>query len=157
MDIKIIKLSDSNNDIFNKICEWHYNWWGKRDNRSMEEVVCGLKHSLCEDRIPQTFVAMLGNIPVGTYQFSMSDDLDHRPDIYPWLINVFVDEEYRHKGICREMMNSVKKNAKEIGVKELFLYTKHVGLYEKSGWEFIEEIQTFREISSIERLYRMDI
>lgn len=26
--MKVIRLEDKNNDIFNKICEWNYNWWG---------------------------------------------------------------------------------------------------------------------------------
>ena len=148
MDIKIIKLLDVNNDIFNKVCEWHYNWWGKRDNYSKEEVICYLEHSLCKNRIPQTFVALIDSIPVGTYQLSMSDDLDHRPDIYPWLANVYVDEQYRGKGICRELMNSVQKNANQINIKELFLYTKHFGLYEKFGWEYVEEINLFKRKSN---------
>lgn len=91
------------------------------------------------------------------YQISMSDDLDSRPDIYPWLINVYVDEKFRGKNVCRALMNTVNENAKKSGLKELFLYTKHIGLYEKFGWEFIEEVNTFRNDSPVERLYKLKI
>lgn len=157
MEIKIIKLVDKDNNIFDLVCNWQYNWWGKRDNYTIEQVISYMEHSLFENRIPQTFVALLDNIPVGMYQFSMSEDLDHRPDIFPWLVNVFVEEEYRGKGICRQLMLSVEKHAKDINIKELFLYTKHIGLYEKFGWTFVEEVKTFRESSPIERLYKLEI
>lgn len=157
MEIEIIKLIEKNNDIFNKICNWQYNWWGKRDNNTIEEVVCYMEHSLFENKIPQTFVALYNNTPVGMYQISMSDDLQSRPDIYPWLVNVFVDENYRNIGICKKLMQSVKENAKSLNLCELFLYTRHKGLYEKFGWQFIEEVNTYRESSPIERLYRLKI
>lgn len=157
--MKIIRLEDNNNDIFNKICEWNYNWWGVRNNNSIEEVKCYLKHSLCKDnRLPQTFIALINDEPVGMYQISMSDDLvESRPDIYPWLVNVYVDEKRRGNGICRQLMNTVKENAKNTGLNELYLYTKHVGLYEKFGWKFVEEVNTFKADSPIERLYKLDI
>lgn len=155
--MEIIKLENSNNDIFDKICEWNYNWWGIRNNDSFEAVKCYLEHSLCKDRLPQTYVALIDNQPVGMYQISMSDDLETRPDIYPWLVNVYVDENFRGKGICKEMMNTVYENAKKMNLTELFLYTKHIGLYEKFGWKFIEEVKTFRNDSPIERLYKLKI
>lgn len=155
--MEIIKLENSNNDIFDKICEWNYNWWGIRNNDSFEAVKCYLEHSLCKDRLPQTYVALIDNQPVGMYQISMSDDLETRPDIYPWLVNVYVDENFRGKGICKEMMNTVSENAKKMNLTELFLYTKHIGLYEKFGWKFIQEVKTFRNDSPIERLYKLKI
>ena len=102
--MEIIRFEASDNDMFRKICEWNYNWWGVRDNKSFEEVECNLKHCLCNgNRLPQTFVAITNGVPIGMYQLSMSDDLDSRPDIYPWLINVYVDEKYRGKNVCREL------------------------------------------------------
>lgn len=77
-----------------------YNWWGIRDGKSYEEVRCNLEHSLNKDRLPQTYVALIDEEPAGMYQFAMFDDLDTRPDIYPWLINVYVDEKYRGKNVC---------------------------------------------------------
>jgi GNAT superfamily N-acetyltransferase len=155
--MEIIRLEDSDHYIFDKICEWNYNWWGVRNNDSFEKVKCNLEHSLCTERLPQTYVAIIDNEPAGMYQLSMSDDLDSRPDIYPWLINVYVDEKFRGKNVCKELMNTVKENAKKADLTELFLYTKHIGLYEKYGWEVVEEVRTFKEDSPIERLYRLEI
>ncbi|MFY3790176.1 GNAT family N-acetyltransferase [Ureibacillus sp. MALMAid1270] len=155
--MKIIRLEDDQNFIFEKICEWNYHWWGIRNGMSYEELRCNLQHSLNTVRLPQTYVALIGEEPAGMYQLSMSEDLNSRPDLYPWLINVYVDEKIRGKNVCRELMNTVNENAKKANLNELFLYTKHVGLYEKFGWEFVEEVKTFREESPIERLYRLEI
>lgn len=155
--MEIIRLENSNNYIFDKICEWNYNWWGIRDNLSYEEVRCELEHSLNNKRLPQTFVMLIDSKPVGMYQLSMCDDLNSRPDIYPWLIDVYVDEDYRGRGICRKLMETVYENAKKANLDELYLYTKHIGLYEKFGWKFIEEVKTFRKDSPIERLYKLEI
>ena len=154
--MKIIKLTDSNNPIFEKVVEWNYNWWGKTNGKSEEEVRLFLENSLMATRLPQTFVAISDGKPLGMYQLSMHDDLFARPDIYPWLINVYVDEEARGRGICAEMMKTVADNARAAELSELYLYTKHVGLYEKYGWEFIEYVKTFDENSPIERLYKLN-
>ena len=127
------------------------------NNESIEEIKCTFEHSLCKNKLPQTFVALIDGEPAGMYQLSMSDDLNSRPDLYPWLINVYVDEKFRGRNVARELMNTVKENAKELGLTELYLYTKHVGLYEKFGWKFIEEVKTFKDDSPVERLYKLEI
>ena len=155
--MEIIKLEESNNLFFDKICDWYYNWLGKKNNESIEEIKCTFEHSLCKNKLPQTFVALIDGEPAGMYQLSMSDDLNSRPDLYPWLINVYVDEKFRGRNVARELMNTVKENAKKLGLTELYLYTKHIGLYEKFGWKFIEEVKTFKDDSPVERLYKLEI
>ncbi len=85
------------------------------------------------------------------------DDVDSRPDIYPWMISVFVDKNYRGKGVFRAMMESVKNNARKAGLKCLYLYTSYTGLYEKFGWKFVEPINTYRRNSPVERLYVLEL
>lgn len=155
--MNIIKLQDSKNTVFEKIVEWNYNWWGIPEGKSVDEVRCIMEHSLNVERLPQTFVAVLDGEAVGMYQISMHDDLSSRPDIYPWLINVYVDEKFRGRNICRQMMATVKNNAKSANLTELYLYTSHIGLYEKFGWKFVEEVKTFKEKSPIERLYKLSL
>ena len=156
--MRIIRLEDSNNQIFDKICKWNYNWWGIEKKYTFEQVKTYFEHSLCtQKKLPQTSAALIEDEPVGMYQICMTDDLYSRPDLYPWLVNVYVDEKYRGNDICKELMSTVKENAKKIGLTELYLYTKHVGLYEKFGWEFIENVNTFKKDSPIERLYKLNI
>lgn len=156
--MQIIRLENSNNEYFAKLCEWNYNWWGVQNNSSYEEVKTTLEHSLCVgDRLPQTYITLIDDKVVGMYQISMCEDLYCRPDLYPWLINVYVDEKHRGKGVFNALIKTVPINAKKLGIKELYLYTKHIGLYEKHGWNFVQEERTFKENSPIERIYKLDI
>lgn len=150
--IKILKLTNENNKYFNVICDWMYDWWGKADGWSIEKVREYMKNSMCVDRIPQTFIALYNDEVVGMYQLSMND-LDIRPDIYPWLINVYVEYKYRGNGICKKMVEHCINEAKKLNLENLYLYTKHIGLYEKYGFEFIKGINTFKVESQLERLY----
>ena len=51
--------------------------------------------------------------------------------------------------------HSVKEMAVKAGLKELYLFTIHDNLYEKFGWTFVQEIDTFLE-PRIRRLYHLD-
>ena len=129
-------------------------WWGKAENYSYEAVYSYMSHSLQGKRLPQTYGLFLDETLIGMYQFTM-EDLFSRPDIYPWLANVYIDKAYRAYGYGRVLLNSVKKTAEKAGLKELYLFTTHEGLYEKFGWDFIQEIDTFLEPRT-QRLYRLD-
>lgn len=127
-EMEIIRLESKNTIAFQKICDWYYEWIGMRNGQSRELIQATMSHSLCTgNRMPQTFIAMLDDQPAGMYQIAISDDLESRPDIYPWLINVYVDKNYRGRGVFRAMMQTVRDNAKKIGLDELYLYTKHIG------------------------------
>ena len=155
-NFKIIKLIDKNSPYLPKLIEWQNNWWGKRDGYIKDEVICFMENMLGDARIPQTYIAIVDDEVVGCYQFEMCD-LAIRPDIYPWLANVYIDKNHRGKGYCRQLMESVKENARKTGLHELYLYTEHQGLYEKFGWTLIEKIDTFTKTPRLQSLYRLEI
>ena len=81
-----------------------------------------------------------------------------RPDIYPWLANVYIDKRYRNKGYGRKMLETVKEASKDIkDYKEIFLWTEFKGFYEKFGWTFISDIDTYSEEYRIQRLYKLSL
>lgn len=56
------------------------------------------------------------------------------------------------------MMESIRKNAAiSLAYDEVYLFTKHIGLYEKFGWEFVKEIDTHMEMDGIARLYKLPL
>ena len=157
MDLEIRKITDIDSDTLNKITEWMYHWWGKEDGYTLEAVKCRMKHSIQKERLPQTYGLFLDNEMIGMYQFTL-EDLFVRPDIYPWLACVYIDGNYRNKGYGKILLESVKSMAQEnLKSDEIYLYTKHVGLYEKFGWEFVSEINRFKKEAITERLYRLSL
>ncbi|MBQ1821375.1 MAG: GNAT family N-acetyltransferase [Clostridia bacterium] len=139
-----------------KLTEWMYAWWGEREGYTREAVKDSLLHSLNRDRLPMTFGLYRKGMLIGMFQFTNSD-LFVRPDLTPWLANVYLDPAFRGKGFGRYMLSTVKDRAKaHLRAGELFLFTKHIGLYEKFGWIFREEIDTHLE-PRIQRLYRLPL
>lgn len=156
MEPVIKKITELDDDELNKITEWMFDWWGKNEDYSYEAVKCYIEHGLQEHRLPQTYGMYLDDSLIGIYQFRL-DDLFVRPDLYPWLANVYIDQRYRHLGYGHKLMESIKVNAKQLNCNELYLYTKHTGLYERYGWEYVTEIDTYLPQDRIQRLYRLSI
>lgn len=154
--VEVKKITNIDSENFKIITDWMYNWWGKTDGDTLEEVECFVMHTMQNDRIPQTYGIFLNNKIIGMYQF-LHNDLKIRPDIYPWLADVYIDEKYRQKGFARIMLETVKNSMKDLNLKEIYLYTEYVGFYEKLGWDFVSEIDTYKKKSRIQRLYKMKL
>lgn len=151
---QITKLDEENLDIMTK---WMFDWCGIKDGYTLESVKCYLQSSFQKKRFPQTYGLFLDGKIIGMFEFTLSD-LSARPDIYPWLANVYVDKEMRGKGFGRELLSRVKEVAKKnLSVDELFLYTSHDGLYEKFGWKLVSKIDTHHENPRIQKLYKLDL
>jgi GNAT superfamily N-acetyltransferase len=138
-----------------QITDWMYDWWGKAEDYSREAVRTCMAHSLQQQRLPQTYGLFWEDKLVGMYQFVMGD-LFPRPDLYPWLANLYVDPACRGAGLGRFLIESVRDHAAKAGLKELYLFTTHSGLYEKFGWTFVQEIDTFLE-PRMQRLYKTEL
>ena len=157
MNIEIKKIIEIDDKILKIATDWMYNWWGIEENYSYEEVKCYMKYSFNDKKLPQTYGIFLGDKIIGMYQFTYRD-LFLRPDIYPWLANLYIDQKYRGIGYGNILIESVKKNAsKNLECDEIYLYTNHCGLYEKYGWKFISEVDTFEMNSKREKLYKLEI
>lgn len=156
MDIPIFKkITYANEHTMEKMTRWMYDWWGRDEGLLREAVKCFVEHSMKDDRLPQTYGLFLDGELIGMYQF-VYDDLMARPDVYPWLANVYIDEDHRGRGFGRLLMENIKNTALEnTAFDTLYLYTEHSGLYEKFGWEFVENIDTFIEGKRIQRLYAL--
>jgi|GEM_PF-4574776 len=64
-EMEIIRLESKNTIAFQKICDWYYEWIGKKNGQSRELVEATMSHSLCTgNRLPQTFIAMLNGIKI---------------------------------------------------------------------------------------------
>ena len=154
MDIKVKKILSLTDEELDKITSWMYSWWGEREGYTPEAIREYYIHSLNDTRLPLTYGLYEGDLLIGTYQITVSD-LFVRPDIYPWLANVYISPDKRAKGYGRFLLESVKENITELPFDEIYLFTTHENLYEKYGWEYIGQIRTFLPGNDIQRLYRM--
>lgn len=154
--LEVNKITNLNERNLNIVVKWLYDWWGKIEGYSYEELICYVLSSLQDNKLPKTYGVFDGDTIIGIYQFTYSD-LDSRPDLYPWLANVYVDEKYRKKGIGSLLIQSAIENIGKEGFKELYLYTSYNSFYEKYGFKLTENIDTFKCEPRIQRLYKYEV
>ena len=158
MNIIIEQLTDTKSPHFRTVLDWNDDWWGHPRNRSREYVEEFMKNMLCVDKIAQTYIALNDGECVGSYQLCMFDYVC-RPDLYPWLINVYVAEKHRGKGICSALMSHAKETLKKLNQSKCYLYTRHEGLYEKYDWKNIGKVKMWEKFGrpEYEYLYKLKI
>ena len=152
--MEIIKVSKNDEELIEQIAFWIHEEWGINEGESLDLNRAYVKSSLCENKIPQTFALMEDEKIIGTFQIGLSD-CDAKQDIYPWLRNVFIEEKNRGKGYLNEIIKFLKNQMRVLNINEIYLFTEHKDLYEKYGFDFIEEFDTFIEGKRIQRLYRL--
>ena len=89
---------------------------------------------------PQTFVLLVDHQPVGTASLTVRD-LEERPDLTPWLADVFVIPEARGRGYVRDLLLTFDKACVASGIATAWLYTNTAErIYAKAGWQPVETI-----------------
>lgn len=112
--------------------EWFHDHWGVPKEAYLECMDAYLRGEteygwyLCLD--DDSIVGGLGVI---------ENDFHDRKDLKPNVCAVWIDEEYRGRGIAGKLLDLVVEDMRSKGVTPLYLVSDHVGFYERYGWEFL--------------------
>lgn len=137
--VKIDHLSNHKEHI-DTISKWLCKEWETHDNIEFFKSI--LNHSLIKTSLPQTFIALNDGKPVGTIALWRCDMVS-RQDLFPWLSAFYVIPNYRNKGIGKRLQSYLLSYTKDLGYKEIYLYTDLENYYEKTGWEYIDRGITY--------------
>ena len=148
--LRIEHLVD-NMEHFDKVVDWIWGEWGKPNNYEYWKM--WISSSTNKVDVPQTYVAFLDNKLVGTFSIWRCD-LQSRQDLFPWFAGLYIDKEYRNRGIGKQLQFYGIKKAYELGYKTLFMFTELSNYYEKTGWEYIGN--AFDEEGKVIRLYTIE-
>lgn len=154
--ISFRQLTDIHDPAFEPVCAWQYGWWGEEFGMTPAQVTLYMSHSICAHRVPYTYLEYLANTLIGYYQV-IPNDLFTRPDLTPWFGFAFITPEYRGHGYFRQLMHAVPQHAAEHGLSQLYLHSRHEGLYEKFGWQLLETRSDFKPDGITRRLYQLQI
>jgi GNAT superfamily N-acetyltransferase len=121
------------------IARWHWEEWGHHDPAgSLQSWTAGLAQRTHAAAIPTTFVAIDGDLPIGSACL-VEHDMLTRPDLSPWLAGVFVVPEQRRRGIGSALVKHATTAAVAFVAPTLFLYTNgSERVYAKLGWRVRE-------------------
>lgn len=107
---------------------------------------CGIPKALYEENMdqclegkepyPQWYAVMDGDTIIGGPGV-IENDFHDRKNLKPNVCAVYVEKDYRNRGIAKAMLNFVCEDMKERGIETLYLLTDHTSFYEKCGWEFL--------------------
>lgn len=134
--MKILRLIDKP-EIKDAMAEWFHQKWGIPQEAylaSMEE---------CLERkspIPQWYAAVKGEKIIGGLGV-IENDFHNRKDLTPNVCAVYVEPEYRCRGIAGELLHFACEDMKAKGITTLYLVTDHTSFYERYNWKFLCMVQ----------------
>lgn len=139
--MKIEYLAD-HPEYIPELAALHFAEWSfLNPGESLDDKKAYLK-SLCgRNGVPTFVIATDGGELVGSASL-IARDMDDRPDLTPWLADVFVKPDYRGRGVATSLIQRIESKARSAGVVMLYLYTPDAAkLYQKLGWRIFEECQ----------------
>ena len=131
-EYRIYRITEIENRL-SDAAEWFHSKWGvpkEAYEESMTEAIRG------EGAVPEWYVACLDNGKIIGGLGVIENDFHDRTDLAPNVCAVFVEPDYRGKGIAGALLNFVYEDMKSRGVSPLYLLTDHDSFYERYGWEF---------------------
>ena len=133
MIIDIVSLVERP-DLLPVVAQWQWLEWGRRQGATVAQVAAVLRACCTAQAVPQGVVLLDGGVPAGTATLDHAD-LDARPDLTPWLANVFVSPDFRGRGHAKRLVRHIEAAARAGGIETLYLHTENAtALYAGLGW-----------------------
>lgn len=119
---------------------WDHSEWGSRTGHSLNEARRLFQSAACEHDLPVTRVAIDGDRLVGMASLILQEGAS-RAERSPWLASVFVDPDYRRRGIAGLLIEAVIREARTRGRQRLSLFTPdQQTLYRRHGFEGVRTV-----------------
>ena len=119
--------------LIDNAAEWFADKWGipiREYSESMHESMTEASH------IPQWYIVLHKNKIIAGAGV-IENDFHSRKDLTPNLCALYVEEEFRKKGVARRILDFARKDMANFGFSDIYLITDHANFYEKCGWKFL--------------------
>ena len=121
----------------------HFDLWGSLTSRdSLQEYERLLHTAAASGDLPVTLIAIEGSEVLGSVNI-LERDLPLRPELTPWLAQLFVFPKFRNKGVAAALVKAAVAEAQKLGWVTIYLYTSGTlpDFYERLGWQREEEVE----------------
>jgi predicted N-acetyltransferase YhbS len=128
-------------DLLPIVAAWIYHqWWTTVEGASVNTLADLLRGHLVHDEIPLTFVASLDRLPIGTATLMAHDvGTEQWPDLSPWLAALYVQPDYRRRGVGGALVSATVSKARALGARVLYLSTvDREDFYAQLGWQVVD-------------------
>ncbi|MGQ9661508.1 MAG: GNAT family N-acetyltransferase [Kiritimatiellia bacterium] len=107
----------------NTVVDWLWQEWGT-EKLTREHISQYVMSSVRSGQLfPSTYIAFLGNIPVGSVSI-VRCDLPIRSQLTPWIASVVVARDQRGKGIGTRLLSYAERKLRAHGWPRVYLYTR---------------------------------
>ena len=134
--MNIVRLREKP-DLKQAAANWFHEKWGiplEAYLESMDECLVGYAP------VPQWYIVMQQERIIAGLGV-IENDFHDRKDLAPNVCAVYVEEDWRCRGIAGEMLDFVCRDMEALGISTLYLVTDHTSFYERYGWEFLCMVQ----------------
>lgn len=137
--MKILNLAEAPEHI-PTIAAWHQAEWGYLNPAgTLETRIERMQRFLKGAHMPSMYIGVDGRRVIGTAAL-VESDMDSHPELSPWLASVYVDPEYRKRGVGAALVKHVVSVARMQGRSPLYLFTPdQARFYLGLGWQFIAQ------------------
>lgn len=137
-----IEYLEDHKEVIPTLSRWFYEEWAYlHPERSYADVERLMTERAQKGSIPLALVAFEGEELLGTVCLK-AHDMDTRLELTPWLAGLYVSEQRRRQGIGEALVSSIEREASELGISKLYLYTpESESFYAKRGWQVKERTE----------------
>ena len=134
------KVSSEDTTSINLIADWYLKEWHIPAETTIQKLSTPTSKA-----IPFQIIMSIDKLPIATgglYHHVALLDREPKFNIYgPWLALVYTNAENRNKGYGALLCKKIEELAKELKLKEIFLFTHTAeSLYTRLGWTAFERI-----------------
>ena len=138
--VTILELKDKT-EMIDELVNYTWSKWGTPQNYYFYKDC--MVHSLEQtDQVPKFYFAFHDGRVVGCYAL-LRNDLVARQDLFPWFACLFVEPEFRRKGIGASLLEHATAEVRNKGYNRFYLSTSLDNYYEKYGWTYLDETYYF--------------
>lgn len=134
--MEILKIRE-HEEVTRETARWFNKKWGIPEEAYEESMNECLENKTA---VPQWYAAVEEGVIIAGMGV-IENDFHDRKDLTPNICAVYVEEEFRRRGIAGEMLDYVCGDMNDFGIDTLYLVTDHTSFYERYGWEFLCMVQ----------------
>lgn len=117
------------------VVKWIHDEWAGLSGRTIEQTNARFRDGIERGKLPVTLIALHNGKPIGAGSLREKDSIDWYQGATPWICNVIVKEEARHKGVATALCMAFEQVATEMGFTAIYLATEYEdSLYHRIGY-----------------------
>ncbi|MDD3000595.1 MAG: GNAT family N-acetyltransferase [Candidatus Riflebacteria bacterium] len=128
---EIFKISE-NAELADKAALWFHEKWKIPLEKYQESMAESSKPG---NIVPEWYIMIQDNKIIGGMGV-IENDFHNRKDLTPNVCAVYVEKDFRNKGIAGKLLSYVCNDMKSQGIDTLYLLTDHDSFYERYDWQF---------------------